>query len=121
VQVLYNLLSNGVKFNDEGGEIRILADFDEPGSFRLRVCDTGIGIDHADYPKLFVEFQQLDSGATRRFGGTGLGLALTKKIIEFQGGRIDVESELNVGTTFTVHMPVVNPAEIALTQPEAIV
>jgi len=120
VQVLYNLLSNGVKFNDEGGEIRILADLDESGSFRLRVCDTGIGIDHADFPKLFVEFQQLDSGATRRFGGTGLGLALTKKIIEFQGGRIDVESRLNVGTTFTVHLPMVDPADISLTEAEVI-
>jgi protein-histidine pros-kinase len=121
VQVLYNLLSNGVKFNDEGGEIRILADFDAPGSFRLRVRDTGIGIDNADFPKLFVEFQQLDSGATRRFGGTGLGLALTKKIIEFQGGRIDVESQLNVGTMFTVHLPVASPAEEDLAEPEAVV
>lgn len=121
VQVLYNLLSNGVKFNDEGGEIRVLVDFDEPGSIRLRVRDTGIGIDNADFPKLFVEFQQLDSGATRRFGGTGLGLALTKKIIEFQGGRIDVESRLNVGTTFTVHLPVADPAEMELPEPEAIV
>jgi protein-histidine pros-kinase len=121
VQVLYNLLSNGVKFNDEGGEIRVLVDFDGPGSFRLRVRDTGIGIDSADFPKLFVEFQQLDSGATRRFGGTGLGLALTKKIIEFQGGRIEVQSELNVGTTFTVHLPVADPAEIDLPEPEAII
>jgi PAS domain S-box-containing protein len=120
VQVLYNLLSNGVKFNDEGGELRIMVDFDEPGSLRLRVRDTGIGIDSADFSKLFVEFQQLDSGATRRFGGTGLGLALTKKIIEFQGGRIDVESQLNVGTTFTVYLPVGDTAAIELTEPEAI-
>jgi PAS domain S-box-containing protein len=105
VQVLYNLLSNAVKFNDEGGEIRILAAILESGQLRLRVCDTGIGIEPADFPKLFVEFQQLDSGATRRFDGTGLGLALTKKIIEFQGGSIEVESELGVGSTFTVHWP----------------
>ena len=102
VQVLYNLLSNGVKFNDEGGEIRIVADLCEPGRLRVRISDTGIGIDPADFPKLFVEFQQLDSGATRRFDGTGLGLALTKKIIEFQGGSIEVQSELGVGSTFTV-------------------
>jgi PAS domain S-box-containing protein len=120
VQVLYNLLSNGVKFNDEGGEIRILVDLDESNGFRLRVCDTGIGIDAADFPKLFVEFQQLDSGATRRFGGTGLGLALTKKIIEFQGGRIEVESTLGAGTTFTVHLPLPDPAEIEQVEPEAI-
>jgi PAS domain S-box-containing protein len=121
VQVLYNLLSNGVKFNDEGGEIRILVDLCRPDCLRLRISDTGIGIDRADFPKLFVEFQQLDSGATRRFDGTGLGLALTKKIIEFQGGSINVESELGVGSTFTVEWrlgnlpvpPKIEPAALA--------
>jgi PAS domain S-box-containing protein len=112
MQVLYNLLSNGVKFNDDGGEIRILVDLDGPQNLRLRICDTGIGIDPDDFPKLFLEFQQLDSGSARRFGGTGLGLALTKKIIEFQGGRIDVESKLGVGSTFTVILRVVDPATI---------
>jgi PAS domain S-box-containing protein len=112
MQVLYNLLLNGVKFNDDGGEIRILVDLDGPERLRLRICDTGIGIDSDLFPKLFVEFQQLDSGATRLSGSTGLGLALTKKIIEFQGGRIDVESELGVGSTFTVILRLVDPATI---------
>jgi protein-histidine pros-kinase len=103
MQVLYNLLSNGVKFNEERGEIRILLDLDGPRHLRLRIADTGIGIGAEDFPKLFVEFQQLESGASRRFGGTGLGLALTKKIVEFQGGTIDVQSELGAGSTFTVH------------------
>jgi PAS domain S-box-containing protein len=120
MQVLYNLVSNGVKFNDEGGEIRILADLEDQDSLRLRVCDTGIGIDPANFAKLFVEFQQLDSGAARRFDGTGLGLALTKKIIEFQGGRIDVESELGVGTTFLVYLPQLHAAEADCAAPEAI-
>jgi len=120
MQVLYNLVSNGVKFNDEGGAIRILVDLEEQGSLRLRVCDTGIGIDPADFPKLFVEFQQLDSGAARRFGGTGLGLALTKKIIEFQGGRINVESELGIGTTFSVYLPLLDAATVDSAAPEAI-
>jgi PAS domain S-box-containing protein len=119
MQVLYNLVSNGVKFNDEGGEIRVLVDLEEPDSLRLRVRDTGIGIDPADFSKLFVEFQQLDSGAARRFGGTGLGLALTKKIIEFQGGRIEVESELRSGTTFSVYLPLLDAAKVDGTVPEA--
>jgi PAS domain S-box-containing protein len=120
MQVLYNLLSNGVKFNDEAGEIRILVDLEELGSLRLRVCDTGIGIDPANFPKLFVEFQQLDSGTARHFAGTGLGLALTKKIIEFQGGRIEVESELGIGTSFTVHLPLLNPIAVDCIEPKGI-
>jgi protein-histidine pros-kinase len=105
VQVLYNLLSNAVKFTDNGGEVQITADRDDSARLRLRVRDTGIGISPTDFDKLFIEFQQLDASATRRFGGTGLGLALTKKIIEFQRGRITVESHLGQGSTFTVILP----------------
>jgi len=104
-QVLYNLLSNAVKFTDEGGTVHIIADCDDSARLRLRVRDTGIGISPGDFPKLFVEFQQLDASATRRFGGTGLGLALTKKIIEFQNGSITVESGVGQGSTFTVIWP----------------
>jgi PAS domain S-box-containing protein len=120
MQVLYNLVSNGVKFNHDGGEIRILVDMEKQGSLRLRVGDTGIGIIPTDFSKLFMEFQQLDSGAARRFDGTGLGLALTKKIIELQGGRIDVESELGVGTTFLVYLPHLDVATIDSAAPEAV-
>ena len=105
VQVLYNLLSNAVKFTDEGGAVQIMADCDDSARLRLRVRDTGIGISPTDFAKLFVEFQQLDASATRRFGGTGLGLALTKKIIEFQHGSISVESAVGRGSTFTVTWP----------------
>jgi PAS domain S-box-containing protein len=104
MQMLYNLLSNGVKFNNPGGEVRIGAQC-ENGKLYLQVRDTGIGMKPGDIQKLFVEFQQLDSSATRRFSGTGLGLALTKKIIEFQGGKIEVESQLGIGSTFTVILP----------------
>ena len=106
MQMLYNLLSNAVKFTDDGGEVGIVADLPQPHELRLKVRDTGIGIRREDFGKLFVEFQQLDSGATRRYEGTGLGLALTKKIVEFQGGSIAVESEAGHGSTFTVVLPV---------------
>ncbi len=105
MQVLYNLVSNAVKFNGEGGEVRIVALIEPPAVLRMQVIDSGMGMHPQDLGKLFVEFQQLDSGATRRHGGTGLGLALTKKIIEFQGGGIEVESIWQEGSTFTVRLP----------------
>jgi signal transduction histidine kinase len=105
-QVLYNLLSNAVKFSDEGGQVAIHARRLDPHQLEVQVRDTGIGIKAEDINRLFTEFEQLDSGTTRRFEGTGLGLALTKKIIEFQGGRIGVQSEPGKGSVFTVVLPV---------------
>jgi signal transduction histidine kinase len=105
-QVLYNLLSNAVKFSDEGGAVDICARRPDTRRLEVQVRDTGIGIKAEDINRLFTEFEQLDSGTARRFEGTGLGLALTKKIIEFQGGRISVESELGKGSVFTVVLPV---------------
>jgi signal transduction histidine kinase len=104
-QVLYNLLSNAVKFTGEGGRVDIIAGPYDPGRLRIHVRDTGIGMRPEDVKKLFVEFQQLDSGAGRRYEGTGLGLALTKKLIELQKGSITVESEPGKGSTFTVILP----------------
>jgi signal transduction histidine kinase len=103
-QVLYNLLSNAVKFTDEG-QVAIQISRLTQHELEIRVRDTGIGIKVEDIKRLFTEFEQLDTGASRRFEGTGLGLALTKKIVEFQGGRIAVESELGHGSTFTVVLP----------------
>jgi protein-histidine pros-kinase len=71
----------------------------------LQVRDTGIGIKPEDFDKLFVEFKQIDSGTARKYEGTGLGLALTKKIVEFQLGTIAVESAPGKGSTFTVILP----------------
>jgi PAS domain S-box-containing protein len=112
IQVLYNLLSNAVKFSDEGGEVGIDA-ARRDGALELRVRDRGIGIRREDLERLFVEFQQLDSGAARRFEGTGLGLALTKKLVEVQGGSIAVESERGQGSTFTVLLPLATPGRPA--------
>jgi signal transduction histidine kinase len=75
--------------------------------FEVQIHDTGIGIKTEDIDRLFTEFEQLDSGTARRFEGTGLGLALTKKIVEFQGGRISLESHPGKGSVFTVVLPVV--------------
>ena len=105
MQILYNLLSNAVKFNGDGGTVRVSARCHGHGTLLLQVTDSGLGISREDLPKLFVEFQQLDSGATRRHGGTGLGLALTKKIVEFLGGSIEVSSARQQGSTFTVYLP----------------
>jgi PAS domain S-box-containing protein len=105
-QVLYNLLSNAVKFSDDGGQVGIHARRLDPYRLEVQVRDTGIGIKAEDISRLFTEFEQLDSGTARRFEGTGLGLALTKKIIEFQGGRISVESQPGKGSVFTVVLPV---------------
>lgn len=104
-QVLFNLLSNAVKFTDDKGQVDIIAGPLERRRLRLQVRDTGIGIRPEDFGKLFVEFQQLDSSFARRYQGTGLGLALTKKIVEFQKGSITVESEPGKGSTFTVILP----------------
>ena len=104
-QVLHNLLSNAVKFTPDNGVVTITVSLDDDEQIRLQVQDTGIGIKKQDLPRLFQEFEQLDSGLGRRQQGTGLGLALTKKIVELQGGSILVESEFGKGSTFTIRIP----------------
>jgi signal transduction histidine kinase len=104
-QVLYNLVSNAVKFTDDHGTVVIHACRRDARHLEVSVTDTGIGIKADDLNRLFSEFEQLDSGTARRFEGTGLGLALTRKIVEFQHGHIDVESEYGKGSVFTVVLP----------------
>jgi signal transduction histidine kinase len=104
-QILYNLLSNAIKFNHEGGKVFIRAEPHETDRVKLVVRDTGVGIKAEDSGRLFKEFEQLDSGASRHYEGTGLGLALTRKIVELQGGTIEMESEVGQGSTFTVILP----------------
>jgi len=104
-QILYNLVSNAVKFTDEGGRVCVRARPLETHRFRLEVEDTGIGIRREDLPRLFKEFEQLESGTARRYEGTGLGLALTRRIVELQGGSIEVASEAGKGSTFSVVLP----------------
>lgn len=103
-QVLYNYLSNAIKFSNEGGKIEVSVQAERDG-FRINVKDTGIGIAKEDFNKLFVEFQQIDSTISKKYQGTGLGLVLSKRIIEAQGGRVGVESELGRGSTFFAIIP----------------
>ena len=104
-QVLYNLISNAVKFNHEGGRVEIITRAIGGDRMQLEVKDNGIGIGGDDLPRLFREFEQLDSGPDRLYGGSGLGLVLTKKLVEFQGGSIAVDSAMGVGSSFTVELP----------------
>jgi CheY-like chemotaxis protein len=104
-QVLYNFLSNAVKFTPEGGRITVRTRAEADSLFRLEVQDTGIGIKEADLPRLFVEFQQLDASAAKAYPGTGLGLALTRRIVEAQGGSVGVESTAGQGSRFFAVLP----------------
>jgi PAS domain S-box-containing protein len=104
-QVLFNLLSNAAKFTDERGKIEVAASRHADGRLRLVVSDTGIGIAEEDLERIFHEFTQVDAGRARRHEGTGLGLALTRKLVELQRGDIAVDSRPGVGSRFTVHFP----------------
>lgn len=119
-QVVLNLLTNASKFT-QNGDIYLCARLQSTETdgdwLELSVRDTGIGIDAVFLQKLFVEFAQEDSSATRRFGGTGLGLTICQKLCDMMGGEISVESSVGIGTTFTVRLPAIPGRYI---QPEVI-
>jgi signal transduction histidine kinase len=105
-QVLLNLLSNAIKFTPDGGRITVAAAaVNGDAAARVAVTDTGIGIAADDQAKLFQEFVQLDASASRKYEGTGLGLALSRRLIELHGGTIGLESELGRGSTFWFTLP----------------
>jgi signal transduction histidine kinase/CheY-like chemotaxis protein len=105
-QVLYNYLSNAIKFTPEQGRITVRVEPQGNESFRLAVADTGVGIAPEDQQKLFREFQQLDQTAQKEHQGTGLGLALVKRIVEVQGGSVGVQSGPGRGSTFYAVLPI---------------
>lgn len=125
IQVLLNLLGNAIKFTDSHGRITIAVEqvsLPEPNGEKrdyaaVRVSDTGIGIKEADLKNIFQEFVQIDSSATRRHGGTGLGLPISRHLVEMHGGRIWAESEYGHGSTFTFILPI--PAGAAKTETPA--
>ncbi len=104
-QILYNYLSNALKFTPDGGRVWMRALPEGPSGFRIEVQDTGIGIPPEDKARLFIEFQQLDATTAKRYQGTGLGLALTRRITEAQGGQVGVESTPGAGSTFSAVLP----------------
>lgn len=103
-QILYNLLANAVKFTPQGGRVALCVEQDAR-EVRFLVEDTGIGIAEEDIAKLFQEFSQLDTSLSRKHEGTGLGLALVKRLVELHGGHVWVTSEVGVGSTFGVALP----------------
>ena len=119
-QIMYNLLSNAMKFTPDGGRVTIKAQnykFNGNGSkkdkkskkagIKISVADTGIGIDSKDLNRIFNPFEQVESSASRKFQGTGLGLSLTRQLVELHGGKIWVESKGdNQGSTFQFVIPV---------------
>jgi signal transduction histidine kinase len=104
-QVLLNLLSNAIKFTTDGGRIAVGARIEDATRVRVAVSDSGIGIAPEDQAKLFREFVQLDASNSRRYEGTGLGLALSKRLVELHGGAMGVESALGKGSTFWFTLP----------------
>jgi len=113
-QILYNLLSNAIKFTPAGGAVTLLAGVEAspdgspaPPRLRFSVADTGVGIKPADQPRIFQMFEQLESSRAREHRGTGLGLAVTRRLVELHGGTIRVESEgaNGKGSTFSVLLP----------------
>ncbi len=104
MQVLINLLSNAVKFSPPDGRIEVRAELDSE-HVRFTVRDFGIGIAPENHAMIFEPFRQVDGGHTRAVGGTGLGLALTQKLVRLHGGEVSLESALGTGSTFTVRLP----------------
>lgn len=109
VGVLFtNLLENAIKYNKKGGHVAVVASVDR-GDVRVAVTDTGLGIPEEFRSLVFEEFFRVEHESERAASGTGLGLALVKKIVTDLGGRIDLESEVDVGSTFNVRLPLLRP------------
>jgi two-component system phosphate regulon sensor histidine kinase PhoR len=103
--VFGNLIANAIRYTPEGGIIHVRWWRDERGA-HFSVADTGIGIKDEDIPRITERFYRVDVGRSRASGGTGLGLSIVKHALEHHEGRLTVESEVGVGSTFTCHFPV---------------
>jgi signal transduction histidine kinase len=105
-QVILNILSNANKFTPDEGSVTLVARVRDARTVEIAIADTGIGIKAEDIPLVWQEFRQLDTAMSRKYEGTGLGMALTRRLLELMGGRIWLESEPGVGTTFFFTLPV---------------
>jgi signal transduction histidine kinase len=103
-QVLYNLIDNGIKFTDKPGLVEIKVEKLE-NHVQFLVRDTGIGMEEEKFETIFKPFVQIDGSRSRKYAGTGLGLALAHKIVELHNGSIKVKSEIGKGTTFVISIP----------------
>ena len=104
-QIITNIMSNAVKFTPEGGTVYVSANLEPDGSMRIAIKDTGIGIAQDDISKAMAPFGQIESALSRKYQGTGLGLPLTKALVELHGGRFALESAVGVGTTVSIFIP----------------
>ena len=118
-QVLINILSNAIKFTDPPGSVTLTVErtavFEDHSTLKFVVKDSGIGMDKSFIPRLFDAFSQEDDSRNNRFGSTGLGMAITKNMVELMNGSISVESEKGVGTEFTVFITLINSEHIGST------
>jgi cell cycle sensor histidine kinase DivJ len=104
-QALINLVQNAVKFTSAGGAIHISAGVEPDAGLVLQVADTGIGIAEKDLGPIFERFAQVEDSYVRRHGGIGLGLHITRRLVELHGGSVSVRSRLGEGSTFTIRLP----------------
>jgi len=114
-QVLHQLLDNAIKFSPKGGPIQVIAE-KQGNNVKVTVSDTGIGIAEDQMERIFQAFYQVDSGITRRFPGTGVGLAIVKLLLDAMGLRIEVASKLDEGSTFSFVLTIAEP-ELLLAEP----
>ena len=103
-QGIYNIVDNAIKYSNEFGKVNVSLRREGQKAI-IAVSDNGVGISEADREKIFERFYRVDKARSRDTGGTGLGLSIALAAIEFHGGRIDVESEPNIGSTFTITVP----------------
>jgi CheY-like chemotaxis protein len=114
-QIFWNLLKNAIKFTPDGGRIRVATENDSEGRLVVAVTDTGIGIEPELLPRIFDAFEQLSGDITRRYGGLGLGLAISKALVDLHGGTIDAQSKgRNMGATLTVTLNTVPAPDEAI-------
>jgi signal transduction histidine kinase len=113
-QIVLNLVSNALKFTEKGGVTLRCSVLERYDMLRISVHDTGIGISPAALDYIFEAFRQADGSTTRRFGGTGLGLTIARKLVELQGGEVAVESVVGRGSTFSFTLPIASPATARL-------